>query len=219
MFILRLLFALSLAGPIAAETVSGRIRVIDADTIDIGAPANVRLISIDAPETGQTCRDGGRTLDCGAAATAAAERMLAGRWADCTVEEVDRYGRLLAVCHVAGVDVNAALVRAGWALRYRDDPRYEAEEKAAAVEGLGTWAYEMADPSDWRAARRAARAEANAPEGACAIKGNISGNGRLYHLPGMRSYGPTRIDESRGERWFCTEAEAVASGWRRAGGI
>ncbi|MGD1927947.1 MAG: cold-shock protein [Leptolyngbyaceae cyanobacterium] len=52
----------------------------------------------------------------------------------------------------------------------------------------------------------------------CVIKGNISHNtGRkYYHLPGMEDYANTKIDPSWGERWFCTEAEAKASGWTKA---
>ncbi|HHP7244860.1 MAG TPA: cold shock domain-containing protein [Elainellaceae cyanobacterium] len=52
----------------------------------------------------------------------------------------------------------------------------------------------------------------------CIVKGNISistGN-RLYHIPGMEDYESTIIDPSKGERWFCTEAEAIANGWRKA---
>jgi hypothetical protein len=52
------------------------------------------------------------------------------------------------------------------------------------------------------------------PSGGCLIKGNISQNGRIYHVPGSPSYRSTKIDESSGERWFCTEAEAQAAGWR-----
>lgn len=52
------------------------------------------------------------------------------------------------------------------------------------------------------------------PTGMCLIKGNISANGKIYHVPGSPSYDSTRIDESKGERWFCTEAEARAAGWR-----
>lgn len=50
------------------------------------------------------------------------------------------------------------------------------------------------------------------------VKGNISytTGERLYHVPGMRDYEVTEIDTSRGERWFRTEAEAQAAGWRRA---
>jgi len=50
--------------------------------------------------------------------------------------------------------------------------------------------------------------------GKCRIKGNISGNGKIYHVPGSDAYAKTRIDESKGERWFCSEEEARAAGWR-----
>jgi hypothetical protein len=53
----------------------------------------------------------------------------------------------------------------------------------------------------------------------CNIKGNISSKGdRIYHAPGSRSYGATKINESKGERWFCSEAEAIRDGWREPGG-
>jgi hypothetical protein len=52
----------------------------------------------------------------------------------------------------------------------------------------------------------------------CIIKGNISvetGN-KLYHLPGMEDYESTVINPASGEKWFWTESEAIASGWRKA---
>jgi hypothetical protein len=53
----------------------------------------------------------------------------------------------------------------------------------------------------------------------CTIKGNISINSgeRIYHMPGQRDYEGTRIHAEYGERWFCSEREARAAGWRRAG--
>ncbi len=59
-------------------------------------------------------------------------------------------------------------------------------------------------------------ATAQPRHGNCLIKGNISSKGRIYHLPGSESYEKTQINESKGERWFCTEAEAQAAGWRPA---
>lgn len=51
----------------------------------------------------------------------------------------------------------------------------------------------------------------------CLIKGNISSSGeKIYHLSGGRYYDVTVIDQSKGERWFCAEAEAVAAGWRKS---
>ncbi len=56
--------------------------------------------------------------------------------------------------------------------------------------------------------------------GCLKIKGNISQDTgeRRYHVPGGRSYDATDIDEAQGERWFCSEADAQAAGWRSAKG-
>jgi hypothetical protein len=49
------------------------------------------------------------------------------------------------------------------------------------------------------------------------IKGNINADGdKIYHYPGCDSYAATQINENAGERWFTTEAEAQAAGWRKA---
>ena len=51
----------------------------------------------------------------------------------------------------------------------------------------------------------------------CTIKGKISSKGeRIYHVPGGQYYDRTRIDAAKGERWFCSEEEAQAAGWRGA---
>ncbi|WP_310485077.1 hypothetical protein [Chamaesiphon sp. VAR_48_metabat_403] len=56
------------------------------------------------------------------------------------------------------------------------------------------------------------------PKPGCNIKGNISWNKdkKLYHLPGMKDYEIVKIDPAKGERWFCTESEAIANGWQKA---
>jgi len=48
------------------------------------------------------------------------------------------------------------------------------------------------------------------------IKGNISNGERIYHLRSGVSYEATKIDKSKGERWFCSESQAVEAGWRKA---
>lgn len=58
---------------------------------------------------------------------------------------------------------------------------------------------------------------ATAQQGQCNIKGNVSTQGeRIYHVPGQKYYNDTRISRSHGERWFCSEEEARAAGWRRS---
>ena len=57
----------------------------------------------------------------------------------------------------------------------------------------------------------------NHPQG-CDIKGNISFDSgeKVYHVPGGAFYTSTVINPAYGERWFCTEAEAQANGFRRS---
>jgi len=89
------------------------------------------------------------------------------------------------------------------------------EEVQAEAEGAGMWAGTFVAPWDYRAGAGSA-SEPAASDG-CVIKGNISSSGeRIYHVPGGQYYDRTIIDEAAGERWFCTEAEAVAAGWRKA---
>ncbi len=52
----------------------------------------------------------------------------------------------------------------------------------------------------------------------CNIKGNISSSTgeRIYHVPGQKYYDAARVNYARGERWFCSEAEARSAGWRKS---
>lgn len=75
----------------------------------------------------------------------------------------------------------------------------------------------QAPPSPPRSSSSPASKEGEKHKGGCDIKGNISSNNaRRYHVPGTASYDSVRIDEAKGERWFCSEAEAEAAGWERA---
>lgn len=50
------------------------------------------------------------------------------------------------------------------------------------------------------------------------IKGNVGATSgeRQYHLPGSLFYNSTVVDESKGDRWFCTEMDALGAGWSRS---
>lgn len=63
------------------------------------------------------------------------------------------------------------------------------------------------------------KAVTNTFDPACNIKGNVSINSgeRIFHVPGQHYYEATRISLQHGERWFCSEDEARAAGWRKAG--
>ncbi|MEQ1900605.1 MAG: hypothetical protein ABL866_07710 [Devosia sp.] len=64
----------------------------------------------------------------------------------------------------------------------------------------------------------AAMPVAAASSASCVIKGNISldDGDYIYHVPGQRYYAQTIIRPEYGERWFCSEAEAQAAGWRKS---
>lgn len=206
--------ALALGGAVlAGERISGTVRVIDGDTLDVGG-TRVRLHGIDAPEAGQTCtRPGGAVWECGAWVTGELTALAEGRWARCEQMDTDRYGRAVARCEIGGEDLGAQLVSSGLAFAFRRySMTYDPHEKAAAVAGLGLWSSQVQRPAEYRGSRGSV-----APDPGCALKGNISAKGtRIYHMPGQADYGRTVIDPSKGERWFCSESEARAAGWRRA---
>lgn len=57
---------------------------------------------------------------------------------------------------------------------------------------------------------------AEPPDPSCAIKGNVnpSTGTKIYHTPASRWYERTDVKPEEGDRWFCTEAEAKAAGFR-----
>lgn len=221
------ILALALALPAAAAdsgrpNLHGRTRVIDGDTLEVGG-VRVRIFGIDAPEHDQTCpRNDDSRWACGTWATKQMQARFGGKELRCAPKDRDRYGRIVAICRDAdGTDIGAALTGAGAAMAYRRySLDYTAIEQQARSARRGIWAGPVTAPSDFRAAQAATRADTSAlaaiPSDACAIKGNISGLGRIYHSPGQRDYDRTRIKTAAGERWFCSAAEARAAGWRPA---
>ena len=199
--------------------VSGPARVVDGDTLEVRG-TRVRLHGIDAPESAQGCRRGGRTWLCGRGAGRALARRIGSRAVACEVRDRDRYGRVVAVCRVGDEDVNAWMVLEGWAFAYRRySMRYAGEELAARIGKRGIWSGDVVAPWDWRGGKRLEGAGVVGERGGreCAIKGNIGRDGsRICHVPGGRFCARTRIDDSAGERWFCSEAEAQVAGWRRS---
>lgn len=206
--------------PVSAAEIAGKLRVKDGDTVAIG-DQTIRLFGIDAPETDQMCGGEGAPLwPCGAWVSGEVRARYEGQYARCEVLDTDRYGRAVARCLVDGHDVGQALVQNGLAFAFRRySMDYDLDEKTAAVNDRGLHATGIQSPAAFRAAVRqgaAARRLENAPEG-CVIKGNISADGkRIYHMPGQSWYDRTSIRTDKGERWFCSEPEARAAGWRRA---
>jgi endonuclease YncB( thermonuclease family) len=204
------------AGLVFAETIVGRASVIDGDTLEIRGK-RIRLHGIDAPESGQTCLSGSKRYRCGQRAALALSDKIGRSNTSCEARDRDRYGRVVAICRSRGEDLNGWMVSQGWALAYRRfSGAYVQNEGRAKRAKLGVWQGQFIAPWDWRRGKRLAGS--NPPkQGRCVIKGNISRRGtKIYHVPGGQYYDRTRINPSKGERWFCSEAEARAAGWRRS---
>jgi hypothetical protein len=75
------------------------------------------------------------------------------------------------------------------------------------------------NPSNFTAQFANAKYSGSTQKGPCNIKGNVSYNKdrKIYHVPGQKDYINTVISSQRGERWFCSEADARANGWKKAG--
>ena len=220
-----------------AAEISGIPRVVDGDTLVIGA-TKIRLEGIDAPETDQICLDAkGDHWTCGIEARDRLEAHIAGRVITCLSNGTDVYQRSLATCSLKGENLNAWMVQEGWALAYvKYSSTYQQVERDARVHQRGLWRGAFIAPWDWRhknsktevlgaltvpinaqALLLGSSATEGAPSPDCPIKGNINRKGeRIYHLQNQQFYARIKMDMGGGKRWFCTPEEAEAAGWRRA---
>lgn len=215
-------------------------RVIDGDTIEIESGQKIRYIGIDTPET----VDPRKPVQCfGVEASNRNKQLVEGKRVhlEKDVSEVDRYGRLVRYVYVGDTFINLVLIREGFAYSYTYPPdvKYQSQfteaERLAREQKKGLWsACPVSVPEQLVAPAPTPTliptptttptptpsplpASTPQPTPSCTIKGNISSGGeKIYHVVGCGSYSATKIDEPRGERWFCTEEEAVAAGWRKA---
>lgn len=150
-----------LASPLAAAQapIQGVASVIDGDTLDIHGQ-RIRFHGVDAPESSQQCfrLPSKAPWRCGQRAALALSDFIGRRPVSCIPKDTDRYGRTIAVCQVAGQDLNAWMVDNGWAVAYARYSRdYVANEARAHGAGKGIWTSAFAAPWDYRASQRPAR--------------------------------------------------------------
>lgn len=197
------------AGSYAVRVLS----VYDGDTIRIsyrGKSERVRLIGLDAPELSPR--------ECyGQQAASRMQSLAQSRTvyikADGSQGNRDTYGRLLRhVYSASGTSLARSMIYGGHAREYTYNRPY-----------AGQYSHRKAQASA-KAARRglwgscvSSRPKTPTTTSTCVIKGNITSDGeKIYHVPGGRYYAVTKIDTRKGERWFCTESQAVNAGWRKS---
>lgn len=139
------------------STTSGTASVIDADTLEIRGE-RIRLVGVDAPESGQKCLSASHQfVRCGSISANALDAWIGGNPVTCEIEGKDRYGRSLAACKVRGTSVQEWLVVNGYAVAYRSySTAYVAAELKARKANAGMWAGDFVMPWDWRQGLRLA---------------------------------------------------------------
>lgn len=193
--------------------------IIDGDTIYViidGQEYSVRYVGINAPEmdSGDPLAEQARLKNA---------ELVDGKTVTLVrdVSDTDVFGRLLRYVMVEDIFVNYELVREGVAIPKEYPPDTACHQTLESA--LGSTRSSPLDLNPPQAARTTLANMSACPNGCtseqpgCAIKGNISMSGdKIYHMPGMRDYEKTVISPDYDERWFCTEEEALANGWRRA---
>lgn len=143
---------------------TGRVvHVNDGDTIVVlingDTQMNVRMSSIDAPETAHTKQDTGRIGQPYSAKSAEHLSFLVkNQTVDLRCFEADRWARQVCEVFLAGTSVNREMVAAGWAWanrsakgRYLRDRGLLALEDRARASGAGLWAGNSPIPPwEWR---------------------------------------------------------------------
>lgn len=123
----------TLGGELRAEP--EQVAVIDGGTLRLGNSI-VRLQGVDAPSHSTECSG----EDCGAAAANALASMVRDVPVACRVVGGDGSGRPYGDCEAGGIELNLAIVAAGWARAQGDVPTLKAAELAARNEKRGVWA-------------------------------------------------------------------------------
>jgi len=155
--------AILLIRQFGTDPVYSSVTVVDGDSLRDGLE-DIRLHGIDAPEYRQNCSDaGGKDYACGKRAARHLRTLVGGSSVTCRVIDTDRYGRTIGVCSAGGIELNRAMVEAGWAMAYtRHSLGYAGAEREAKRARRGIWQGRFEDPEDWRNANRAGLAGAEA---------------------------------------------------------
>ena len=215
----------------------------DGSTLQLDS-VTYRLDGIDAPAIDQLCIDEhADAWTCGIEARDQLTKLIGGREVRCDDLGADPSykKRHLGACKIEGdtTSLSELLVRQGFALNVESSAtgRFETDEARAKEERQGLWKGCFVAPQEFRTGKKdgallggscpadrdkeirdALFPETLAMPSGCNIKGKfavrarVTGNVGIYHLQACRSY-PALTEP---DRWFCSEEDAQAAGFRRA---
>ena len=163
----RVLFAVAIAAAgatsafaaSAERTIAGEAQVLDGDSLVVSG-VRIRILDVDAPESGQFCFAKSGPVDqgawhCGRQAARALSDAIGDQEVSCDVTGQGIRKAWLARCSVAGQDLAQWLAANGWAVP-APDCKCEVVRSAsdqARAEGIGIWSSAFTMPWDWRKAR------------------------------------------------------------------
>ena len=133
-----------------AETIFGKAKIIDGDTIHI-KNNKIRLHGIDAPERKQKCQIDLQDWYCGKQSMEELKKLINVQDVQCFINDTDIYNRYLAICFVDNTNINQWMVKNGWAIAYTYySTDYINEEKFSRENKLGIWKSEFIEPYLYR---------------------------------------------------------------------
>lgn len=218
-------------------------KIVDGDTIHVeidGVDYVVRYIGVDSPETGaafaQNASDLNTKLVEGKTVTLIKDvsetdrfdRLLRYVFVDNLFVNYEMVARGFAIAGTWKPDVacdevfrsaqaNAKSNQSGmWAVSVATATETMAKVPTATIAKVPT-ATIVIEPTMVPVNTTTCSQGCTTPPPGCDIKGNINNEGeKIYHMPGQRYYDKTKISPEKGERWFCTENEAIKNGWRKS---
>ena len=141
------------------KEIKGYAKIIDGDTIKINSN-KIRLHGIDAPETKQKCKKERLksfffSLDidypCGKISTNNLIRKVNNQIIKCYIKDIDRYKRFIGECYKENTNLNAWLVKNGYAVAYRKySKKFISQENLAKKKKIGLWSGTFEMPWKWR---------------------------------------------------------------------
>ena len=171
-------------------------RVIDGDTAVSQEGDYFRLAGIDAPEYPEGCLS--------LKAKERLEEIVLDKTTKVEILEKDHFGRSLVFLFLDDILINKVLVEEGFAKVTNDKLDYspvliKAEQEAKKIQ-KGIWSSLCSQ------------------QGECVIKGNVRKDNqtKVYHLSDCYNYEKVIIDESQGDKWFCSEEEAIKAGFTKS---
>jgi endonuclease YncB( thermonuclease family) len=207
--------SINLTGSILAqpEDLTGRATVLAGDRLRVDG-ATIKLSGVIAPDANQPCfKANGRRWACSSSAQRALDRLVRGKLVSCNPTASDETGVTLATCTIGEDDIASTLARGGHVFASTGMfSSYRSDEDVARAAKIGLWQGETVHPDDWRA-RVWEEAKRTAPDG-CPIKGFVKSSTLTYAMPWSRDYSRAKVRSGKADRWFCSEDEARAAGFK-----